>query len=107
MRFIVFAIITLAVLLTLQPCQEIQAFAPAGSADASVVQLLGAEDCEDRDECSPFCICSCCSHLVSYHMPGATFEFVSNAETDTALISLYQRSHPETFRNTVWQPPKH
>lgn len=106
MRFIAIAIITLTVFLTLQPCQEVQAISPANGAAASFVHVAGTEDCEDG-ECSPFCICSCCSHLVSYHVPEAAFNVTRTAEAEPRAVLLIRTFSPRSFKNSVWQPPKY
>ncbi len=107
MRSTAFAIITFTVLLTMQPCKDFWALAPAGEADVSFAQMSGTDDCEDGDGCSPFCICSCCCHLVGYQVAAAAFAVAPGAEIASRAILDHQRSHAESFKNMVWQPPKH
>lgn len=102
--FIVYAIVTLA-----QPCRDLA----VSVADATKGTSVAASQRDERsnldpqnDECSPFCICSCCS-MSMLHV-RFTFPLPVEVKNGTveALIPDYSDPNPKTFHDNIWQPPK-
>jgi hypothetical protein len=100
-------IVYLVVLLT-QPCPDLAAMVrdkDNGDVVATHVDSTTPADC-DEEECSPFCICSCCSHPVANHQ----FSFGMTTEVKTLAVAKiaaeYNNPNLKAFHNSVWQPPK-
>jgi hypothetical protein len=61
---------------------------------------------ENGDDCSPFCICSCCHFSTVYQFQIFT---VTNKITVLAISqsqNLYQNPYAKEYKTSVWQPPK-
>ena len=62
-----------------------------------------SNDCED-DNCSPFCICSCCSSGMDYPVKPAL-----QLRTPTTLVGTIPSFIPtfisSPYNHAVWQPP--
>jgi hypothetical protein len=61
---------------------------------------------EIGENCSPFCICSCCHFLTVY-------QFKSLSVTEEAIASVivrpnftYKNPYTKDFKTSIWQPPK-
>lgn len=99
-------IIYLVLLLT-QPCPDLAAMIDDDCVDGTQIVHVesptnsGSED----EECSPFCICSCCSHPVANHQ----FSFGVTTEVKTVAVAKiaadYRNPNRAAFHTSVWQPP--
>lgn len=61
---------------------------------------------ESGDDCSPFCICSCCHFSTAYQFKSFS---VTNKMTDSAILTpqdFYQSPYNQVFKASIWQPPK-
>jgi hypothetical protein len=61
---------------------------------------------QESDDCSPFCICSCCHFSTAYQFK--TFS-VTNKIMVSAILRpnfSYQNPYSQAYENTIWQPPK-
>lgn len=108
MRVFCFIFIVYLVLLLTQPCQDLAAtVGDCGETDTQTAHVESTSDTDPlADECSPFCICSCCSHPVANHKLslGITSEvkYIAISTTLTEYINPYTKGH----QNSIWQPPK-
>jgi hypothetical protein len=95
--------------LSLQPCDEMTAIADLRAAQVSLeeTQIQAGERAEkETDDCSPFCICSCCHFSTAYQFK--TFS-VTNKITASAISGPnfpYQNPYYQIYKTSVWQPPK-
>jgi hypothetical protein len=95
------------VLLT-QPCQDVFALPREADSQTNVVALTDEpddSDCEDEN-CSPFCICSCCSLSVIHctFTNAVTLEATSNPDADGVI--RYTNPYSNAYQSSIWQPPK-
>lgn len=100
-------ILYLVVLLT-QPCQDIVSVVDSTALrNASSQQPDNAPQSSSQDECSPLCICSCCSLAVAYHSSEV---LVDTAELDVLPIAKapaeYRNPDTDAYKDSIWQPPK-
>ena len=63
-----------------------------------------SNDCGD-DNCSPFCICSCCSSGMDYPVKQF-FQIKRPALIGDTTPSFIPNSIPFSFNSSIWQPPK-
>jgi len=95
------------ILLSAQPCQDIvsQVDAQGHSISETAHIDLPTQDCEG-DDCSPFCICSCCSHPTA----SKQFTFSISAEATPrnaqTAVATYQNPYKAISSSSIWQPPK-
>jgi hypothetical protein len=69
------------------------------------IQIQTTSD-ETGDDCSPFCICSCCHFSTGYQFK--TFS-VTNKFTASAILTphfSYENPYAQTYKTSIWQPPK-
>ncbi len=108
MRVFCFIFIVYIFVLLAQPCQD--AF---GDLDTSGhkwyavahVDRPSPSD-EHSDECSPFCICSCCGHQTAARFSPTSIALDSDHILISAGMSDYIPPSTSTFQNLIWQPPK-
>ena len=95
-------------LLSLAPCDELTAMAEFENANVSQETFIhnDFQTDENGDDCSPFCICSCCHFSTVYQ-----FKTFSVTEKITILAvstpeNSYQNPYLKDHKNSIWQPPK-
>ena len=59
---------------------------------------------EDTENCSPFCMCSCCGQTISYEFIS-TIEF-QNQTLKHNEVSKFQSALISEYSISIWQPPK-
>jgi hypothetical protein len=90
-----------------QPCEELFPD-PSETNDRQYVSRYenGSTSEQQQDECSPFCLCSCCSHPVA----NQTFSFAITTHIEQSKIENtftdYANPITTTYTDSVWQPPK-
>lgn len=108
MRVFSFIFIIYILLLSVMPCDEMTANAELRFDENSyqIQRQNNAPTDESGDDCSPFCICSCC------HFSTA-FQFKTFAVTSKITVSvgfkpenLYRNPYAQTYKTSIWQPPK-
>ncbi|MEK7857253.1 MAG: hypothetical protein AAB288_14270 [Acidobacteriota bacterium] len=108
MRVFCFIFIVYIFVLLAQPCQD--AFGDLDTSghkkDAVAHVDRPAPSDEHSDECSPFCICSCCGHQTAARFPSASMSMKADHVLISADISDYTAPSTSTFQNSIWQPPK-
>jgi len=60
-------------------------------------------DPNQTDDCSPFCVCSCCS--VTVDLSVFIFDTKPEQKIETKIVPYYKESI-STYTNLIWQPPK-
>lgn len=94
-------------LLSWQPCQDLvtnTGFHPkpiAGQTD-----LHDMQEQNESDDCSPFCICSCCQTSVTYAYFSQPLANKITIKITSKLPLDYQNPDEKTYQNSIWQPPK-
>ncbi len=108
MRVFCFSFIVYLVLLMSQPCKDVVAQASQCCDEPEVSAHFESSNHHEsaEDECSPFCICSCCGQMVANHT--ISFGVTRDVETAKFTASLISYSAPDSasFTTSVWQPPK-
>ena len=95
--------------LSFQPCEEMTAIAEsrADKVSQEETQIKVNEQADkENDDCSPFCICSCCHFSTVYQFK--TFS-VTNKITASAISRPdfpYQNPYYQIYKTSIWQPPK-
>lgn len=95
-------------LMLTQPCQDV--FADVNDCDEKDRQVVHLDSSPETDpgpdECSPFCICSCCSLTVI----DRSFSFSISADAKSAPVTKalaeYTNPYTKVHQNSIWQPPK-
>ena len=109
MRGFCFTFIVYIVLLLTQPCQDLAAkFIDCQDSDTQAAHMERSSNTDPftGDECSPFCVCSCCSHPVSSHkFPSGLTLRVESREIPTT-IDNYVGPYDNAHQSSIWQPPK-
>lgn len=106
MRVASFTFIVYFLILLTQPCQDVFAVAEKHSdSDTCAVQNADQGD-PVSDECSPLCICGCCSLAVADH----TFSPVIARQTvimeSRETLIEYNNPYTPQYLDSIWQPPK-
>jgi len=94
--------------LSLQPCEEMTALAELRAEKVSHERQIqaGEQAGEKTDDCSPFCICSCCHFSTVYQLKSFS---VTNKITVSAISRpnfSYQNPYYQNYKTSIWQPPK-
>lgn len=105
MRPISVVLIVYILFLLTQPCQDVFA-APKNINSSADIQQTEHEE-KEADECSPFCICSCCSLSVGYHSLTSVLEPNPVISIHRTNSTEYCEPHLNNFSDAIWQPPKH
>lgn len=102
------AIIVYLIFLLTQPCQDVFASARETAPGDTFVAAVGetTETESESDECSPFCICSCCSISVAYHSFVTVNSVSRPAEIHRTVRVEYRGLDSKSFSGSIWQPPK-
>ena len=93
-------------LLSLAPCEEFAVKAELRFDEVSEQVQFHSTDDETGDDCSPFCICSCCHFSTVYQFKNFA---VTNKITIAAISTSqgsYQNPYAKDFKTSIWQPPK-
>ena len=67
------------------------------------IEKASCDAAHEKDDCSPFCSCNCCSMSVMVN-PIVHFSLI-NFYSWADNFTPYQSSH-STFHHSIWQPPK-
>lgn len=108
MKALSFILIVYIMFLVVQPCQDYVAMSDdcIGNETQTAHFGNGSGDESEGDDCSPFCVCSCCSHSVAYHK---LFSGVSSEVKVVPIIpskANYTNRYSKAHQNSIWQPPK-
>jgi len=106
MKVFCFAFIVYIFMLAVQPCQDFLVPLSDNREGSDEIVQVNTSPVEVSDDCSPFCICSCCSHAVADRcvfrsVAGQTAIATSEPETVN-----YTDPYRDAFSNSIWQPPK-
>ncbi len=108
MRVLCFTFIVYLVILTTQPCSDMAAMLnDCGDRNLEITHVESTSDSDSQlDDCSPFCICSCCSlSVVDHTVSVGLTTHVENVAILTTLIE-YTNPYAKAHQNSIWQPPK-
>jgi hypothetical protein len=108
MKVFCFGFIVYLVMLLTQPCQDVF---------AAVNDCAGSDECTAHfddpagsdpvsDDCSPLCICACCSLSVADHSFPFGIKTVLTVRPLSQKTIEYQNTHAKTYQTSIWQPPK-
>lgn len=109
MKIFCLSFIVYLLVLSWQPCKDLttKILSCEANPDIQATHLENTETTNESDDCSPFCICSCCQISTVYANLNfsVTSGFVASIEKNSPEIS-YQ--NPYSFQNAdlIWQPPK-
>ncbi|HMV08088.1 MAG TPA: hypothetical protein PK325_01335 [Cyclobacteriaceae bacterium] len=100
-RALVFTLYLLA--LALYPCSDAETCADDSDSRAKVELASHDHSQDESDQCTPFCICACCSATirltVSEVLLPATFH-------NTTHTIPYAEGHLLSNIHAIWQPPR-
>lgn len=109
MKIFCFSFIVYIVLLLTQPCQDMGAVignnVAAGDTRFSQNDPRPHND-SSMDECSPFCICSCCSLSVADHTVSIQITAALIVTFNSTIQVEYKNPNTTTYQASIWQPPK-
>jgi len=95
------------VLLSVQPCEDVLAQVDGqGHQSYSAAQIEQSSDDADGDDCSPFCICSCCSMPVASRHYGLSVPKTEQTISSRATAVIYKDPYQSNPLSSIWQPPK-
>ncbi|MCD9189561.1 MAG: hypothetical protein LUM44_24345 [Pyrinomonadaceae bacterium] len=108
MKIFCFILSIYILLLSLAPCSEMIGFAESLNEKSSPQTVLQTqhETNENGEDCSPFCICSCCHFSTVYQFKTFTITRKITVSPISRHENLYLNPYSNTFKNSVWQPPK-
>ncbi|MFN0277994.1 MAG: DUF6660 family protein [Pyrinomonadaceae bacterium] len=91
-----------------RPCQDMLANVDDCQNETTAIAHIDSanETEETADLCSPFCVCSCCSHPVSIARLTLGVTLETTLATVPKLTDDYKNPSTNTFNNSIWQPPK-
>lgn len=59
---------------------------------------------DEEEQCSPFCICTCCG--VTMNIPKVLAAVTSQVETPVEVNTSLPNINLEELSYSIWQPPK-
>lgn len=93
--------------LSWQPCQDLLKptnFHPQTSYEQT--DIHDTEEQNESDDCSPFCVCSCCqTSFASNNFSYPEAEKIKVEVIQSPLI-YYENPYYKNFNSDIWQPPK-
>ncbi|MFZ1700859.1 MAG: DUF6660 family protein [Pyrinomonadaceae bacterium] len=107
MRSLTLVLFAILLFLSVQPCEDVFAGLDSqGHRVASFAHLEQPAEDGDSDNCSPLCICSCCSmSVVSRSFGFSLFDAPGPINFETEVAS-YRDSYQTNSLSEIWQPPK-
>ena len=99
MKYILLILSVLILTMALMPCSD----GHTCDETAQEISLEHDHSEDEKDHCSPFCVCSCCGMKINFQSDVTIFK------PTTYLNSTYQFSYSFlysfSFNQTVWHPP--
>ena len=106
-KTICLCVIIYLLLLCWQPCQDVANNSTSHLKHfAEQFDLHETQTENEGDDCSPFCICSCCQTSFAYndfHLPQTN---QISSLISAKLARIYQNPYINIPQNSIWQPPK-
>lgn len=95
-------------LLSLAPCSEMIEFAESLNKKPSQQVTLQNDNKTDAngENCSPFCICSCCHFSTVYQFKTFSVTSKQIVQPVSTNPNFYQNPYAKEYKTSVWQPPK-
>lgn len=102
-----FCLIFYFLLLSWQPCQDFvneNQLHIAKQTERTITKTSG--ETTEKDDCSPFCACSCCRiSIISYHFSLLENQKLS-AEAQNFPSDFYETPYLQNDLNGIWRPPR-
>lgn len=107
-RVFCFSFIVYLVLLMSQPCKDVVAQASQCGDEPEVSAHFESSNHQEtaEDECSPYCMCSCCGQAVARNQTSFDTTFDVETTYNAARLTTYSAPNGSLFPTSVWQPPK-
>jgi hypothetical protein len=106
-RIIYFLLAMLTIFLATIPCQDEVTYANENiQLSEQRVQSFDASPLRHTDQCSPFCMCSCCAHITSVYEPALELISEPSLFFDSKVIFTYHGKIPVSAPIAIWQPPQ-
>ena len=104
MRFFAFIMASLVMALSILPCADAANEKKANNSQSSLVLHQDYKnDQKKKDNCTPFCTCSCCS-FSSYFSPLSKSQGTKIFQAEK--YSFYDVAFNAEVHYSIWQPPK-
>lgn len=87
------------------PCSDGMSYSAASAIEINTAHQHEHDDKHSPEECTPFCICSCCS-IVTNAPPEPVVLYGKPIMENIFRVSFYSDKHLPGFPNTIWQPPR-
>ncbi len=96
--------------LSVVPCTDIHATNGSASAELASISTDNHSDCpheNGQDFCSPFCVCSCCAHVLSVAKPHKwNFQPPIIPDFKEKSNFYYSKDWQSEYLNSIFRPPK-
>ncbi|WP_369815746.1 hypothetical protein [Arachidicoccus ginsenosidimutans] len=86
------------------PCKD--TYTKTNAAIATISQTDNSHTTNPIDDCSPFCICNCCSSTVALKAAGFFLPLSKPVITTKRIYPIRDFSFISNFYGNIWQPPK-
>ncbi len=103
MKIFAFILAFTILALSVMPCMD-GGLANNGSTKVEISKTDNHNEHNDTDDCSPFCICSCCSTTISSHT--LSFNYFDKLVFLAKKYSAFKSSNYSNVSISIWQPPK-
>jgi hypothetical protein len=104
MKFFAFIMAFMILALPALPCADEAANGEAGKTKTEIIkQVNHQEEQEHKDNCSPFCHCTCCAGFSINHFFAATS---SPVFLDSKSYTSYLPENIIKVSYSIWQPPR-
>ncbi len=60
----------------------------------------------ENENCTPFCICTCCGQPVASNINYPVVQTVSKPEIFNKSVAIYNQTFFPKYCANIWQPPK-
>lgn len=105
MKFVAFILAVIVLALSIMPCNDNDVLLKAGKANTEISKKLPADNHSNStdDNCSPFCMCNCCSGFTfsfAYYQAAAVIAPVIKKTTAHISSKVNEMALP------IWQPPQ-
>jgi hypothetical protein len=106
-RILYFLLAIFTIFLALTPCQdEVELVKDNTSISTMRMNTYAAHPLHVTDQCSPFCMCSCCAHSTVGYMGTLGIMPVTSFLINTKLVFTYTSKIPVSAPISIWQPPQ-
>jgi hypothetical protein len=91
--------------LSTMPCGDEKNCNEFSETHTSIVSDNSQNNSHQEEDCSPFCICSCCG-CQGFNVAPFPIVIITFSQSDEKKVTPYQSQFLSNYIANIWQPPK-